>query len=374
MLADTLVKVFAKGLIMDFGQNDKRMESAQPPPAQAVLGVETGRAALEPARKGTPAKAGAWKIILGILLALSVIANLVLFLALIGGIALFAATQKGVYAEEVLLAGPRSTKIAVIPLQGIIDGQQAKDLSYQLKMAESDKRVKGVIIRVDSPGGTISGSDQINNAIRKFRDETGKPTIAFMEGVAASGGYYTSVACEQIVAEPTTITGSIGVMFGHFVLEKLLEEKLGIQPVIITSGKKKGWPSMFAAFTDEQREYIQEKLITPAYKRFVQIVDDGRATLTLSEVEGLADGSIFGAQEALEAKLIDKVGYFEEAVELTKSLAGIEKAQVVQYRKPFSFARFLTYQSSALGGLKLDRTTLYEMSTPQVLYLWTIYQ
>jgi protease-4 len=359
---------------MDFGQNDNRMDSAQPPPAQAVLGVEAGRAALESAGKGTPAKAGGWKILLGILLALSVIVNLVLFLALIGGIALFAATQKGVYAEEVLLAGPRSTKIAVIPLQGIIDGQQARDLCDQLKMAETDKRVKGVIIRVDSPGGTISGSDQINNAIRKFRNETGKPTIAFMEGVAASGGYYTSVACEQIVAEPTTITGSIGVMFGHFVLEQLLEEKLGIQPVIITSGKKKGWPSMFAPFTDEQRQYVQEKLIAPAYKRFVQIVDDGRDSLTLSEVEGLADGSIYGAQEALEAKLIDKVGYFEEAVELVKSLAGIEKAQVVQYRKPFSFARFLTYQSSAFGGLKLDRTTLYEMNTPQVLYLWTIYQ
>lgn len=378
MLPHTRVKVFAKGLIMDFGQNDQgprfagtpnRIESAQAPPAQTVLGVETGRAALEPAGRGT-----GWKVLFGIILALSVIANLVLFLALIGGIAMFAATQKGVYAEEVILAGPRSTKIAVISLQGIIDGEQAKDLSQQLKMAESDKRVKGVIIRVDSPGGTISGSDQIHNAIRKFRDGAGKPTIAFMEGVAASGGYYTSVACEQIVAEPTTITGSIGVMFGHFVLQQLLEEKLGIQPVIITSGKRKGWPSMFQSFTDEQRQYIQEKLIAPAYKRFVQIVDDGRASLTLSEVEGLADGSIYGAQEALEAKLIDKIGYFEDAVELAKSLAGIERAQVVQYRKPFSFARFLSYQSSAFGGLKLDRSLLYELGTPQVLYLWSIYQ
>jgi protease-4 len=193
-----------------------------------------------------------------------------------------------------------------------------------------------------------------------------------MEGMAASGGYYTSVACEQIVAEPTTITGSIGVMFGHFVLEQLLEEKLGIEPVIITSGRKKGWPSMFQAFTDEQRQYVQEKLIAPAYKRFVQIVDEGRPSLTLAEVEGLADGGIYGAQDALEEKLIDKIGYFDEAVELVKSLAGIEKAQVVQYRKPFSFARFLSYQSRS--SFKLDRTTLYELSMPQVLYLWSIQQ
>jgi len=354
---------------MDFGQNDNRIESAQQPPAQAILGVETGRPALAPPSKGT-----GWKVFFGIVLALSLIANAVMLLIVIGVVAIFATTQKGNYAEEVILAGPRSTKIAVIPLQGIIDAQQAKDLFDQLKMAEHDRRVKGVIIRVNSPGGTLSGSDQIHNAIRKFRDKADKPTVAFMEGMAASGGYYTSVACEQIVAEPTALTGSIGVMFGHFVLEQLLEEKLGIQPVIITSGTKKGWPSMFERFTDDQRQYVQQKLITPAYKRFVQIVDDGRPSLTLAEVEALADGSIYGAQEALAARLIDQIGYFDEAVELVKSLAGIEKAQVVQYRKPFSFARFLTYQSSAFGGLKLNRTTLYELSTPQVLYLWSIYQ
>lgn len=358
-----------KGLTMDFGQNDNRIESAQQPPAQAILGVETGRPALAPPSKGT-----GWKVFFGIVLALSLIANAVMLLIVIGVVAIFATTQKGNYAEEVILAGPRSTKIAVIPLQGIIDAQQAKDLFDQLKMAEHDRRVKGVIIRVNSPGGTLSGSDQIHNAIRKFRDKADKPTVAFMEGMAASGGYYTSVACEQIVAEPTALTGSIGVMFGHFVLEQLLEEKLGIQPVIITSGTKKGWPSMFERFTDDQRQYVQQKLITPAYKRFVQIVDDGRPSLTLAEVEALADGSIYGAQEALAARLIDQIGYFDEAVELVKSLAGIEKAQVVQYRKPFSFARFLTYQSSAFGGLKLNRTTLYELSTPQVLYLWSIYQ
>jgi protease-4 len=348
---------------MDFEQNDSRVEPTQP----AISGGALGQPYAEQIKKGA-----GWKILLGIILALSVIANVVLFLTVVGVIALFSVAQRGVYAEQVLQQGPRSTKIAVISLQGIIDGEQAKDLSDQLKMAETDKRVKGVIIRVNSPGGTISGSDQIHNAIRKFRDEAGKPTVAFMEGMAASGGYYTSVACEQIVAEPTTITGSIGVMFGHFVLEQLLEEKLGIEPVIITSGRKKGWPSMFQAFTDEQRQYVQEKLIAPAYKRFVQIVDEGRPSLTLAEVEGLADGGIYGAQDALEEKLIDKIGYFDEAVELVKSLAGIEKAQVVQYRKPFSFARFLSYQSRS--SFKLDRTTLYELSMPQVLYLWSIQQ
>jgi len=129
---------------------------------------------------------------------------------------------------------------------------------------------------------------------------------------------------------------------------------------------------MFSAFTEEQREYVQAKLIRPAYERFVRIVADGRPSLTRVEVEQLADGSIYGAEEAVQEKLIDKVGYFDDAVELVKSLAGLEKAQVVQYRRPFSFVRFLTYQSRS--SFKLDRNMLYELSTPQVLYLWTINQ
>jgi protease-4 len=352
---------------MDFGQNDSGMEPSQRQPLEPIGGINVDRPHIERASKAT-----GWKMLLGIILALSVIANFVLVLALIGVVAIFAATPRGLYAEEVIREGPRSNKIAVVTLEGIIDGAQAKNLLSQLKMAERDRRVKAVIVQVDSPGGTLTGSDQIYHAIRKFRDSTGKPVIAFMQGIAASGGYYTSVACEKIMAEPTAITGSIGVIFGHFVLEELLQEKLGIQPVFLTSGPKKGWPSMFSAFTEQQREYVEEKLISPAYKRFVKIVADGRPLLTQVEVEELADGSIYGAEEAVQEKLIDKVGYFDDAVEWVKSLADIEKAQVVQYRRPFSFARFLTYQSRS--SFKFDRNTLYELSTPQVLYLWTINQ
>ena len=352
---------------MDFEQNDSGMERVGPGSSEPVSSVPVSHPPGRAARKAT-----GWTVVFGILLTLSIIANVALLLMLIGVIAVFSVGQKSVIAEEVIRQGPRSKKIAVVTLQGIIDGAQARHLLSQLKMAERDRRVKAVIVQVDSPGGTLAGSDQIHNAIRTFRDRTGKPVIAFMQGMAASGGYYTSVACEKIVAEPTTITGSIGVIFGHFVLEQLLQEKLGIEPVFLTSGPKKGWPSMFSAFTEEQREYVQAKLIRPAYERFVRIVADGRPSLTRVEVEDLADGSIYGAEEAVQEKLIDKVGYFDDAVELVKSLAGLEKAQVVQYRRPFSFVRFLTYQSRS--SFKLDRNMLYELSTPQVLYLWTINQ
>jgi protease-4 len=159
---------------------------------------------------------------------------------------------------------------------------------------------------------------------------------------------------------------------GHFVLQGLLENKLGILPVIIKSGEKKDWPSSFQVPSKEQLQYLQDKLIMPAYERFVQVVAEGRkGSLTLVDVRQLADGSIFGAQEALNEKLIDEIGYLDEAIELVKSMAGIKEARVVEYRKPFSLAGFLNSRSQSV--LKIDRTTLYELTTPQVLYLWSAY-
>ena len=345
---------------MDFEQNNNRAEAAGPGPA---LSQGTPSAA-KPPRKRT-----GWRIFWGVVLALSVLANIMLVLILIGVVAVFATGRRGIFVEEVIQAGPRTAKIAVISVQGIIDNERAGDVYRQLKSAGADKRVKGLIIRVNSPGGSISASDQIYNEIRKYRDKQDKPVVAFMQGVAASGGYYASVACEEIVAEPTAITGSVGVIMGHFVLQELLEEKLGIQPVIIKSGQKKDWPSPFEPVTEEQRRYIEEKLIGPFYNRFVQVVADGRGELTLADVRRLADGSIYGAAEALEEKLIDKVGYLDEAIEQVKLLAGIEEAQVVEYRRPFSLARLLSSQGK--NFLKLDRTVLYELGTPQLLYLWT---
>jgi len=162
------------------------------------------------------------------------------------------------------------------------------------------------------------------------------------------------------------------VIAGYLVLQELLEDKLGIQPVIVKSGEKKDWPSSFRAPADEEIQYLQEKLITPAYERFVQVVAEGRDSLSLADVRRLADGGICGAHEALEEKLIDKIGYLDEAIEVVKSLAGIDEARVVEYRKPFSLAGFLSLRSRNI--LTIDRTTLYELSTPQLLYLWTMYE
>lgn len=350
---------------MDFQQDNN---STSPMPPSSIPGLAAGQSVTQPPKKGS-----GWRILLGIMFALSVLANFLLILMLVFVFILFASGQRTSLTEEVVREGPMGTKIAIVTIDGVIYEEQAESVYRQLQAAQKDRRVKAVIVRVNSPGGTISASDQINNQIRNFRTKTNKPVIAFMQGIAASGGYYTSVACEKIVAEPTIITGSIGVISSYLVVQQLLEDKLGILPVVIKSGEKKDWPSSYRAPEPNEIEYIETKLIKPSLKRFVDIVAEGRKPLlSLAEVTHLADGSIFGAQEALDEKLIDQIGYLDDAVDLVKSLAGIDKAQVIRYRKPFSISDLLSYRTQQ-KTLKLDRNTLYELGTPQVMYLWNAF-
>ncbi|MBN2183503.1 MAG: signal peptide peptidase SppA [Sedimentisphaerales bacterium] len=345
---------------MDFQEDNNLSGPRQPEPIPGLTADESIK---------QTKKFSGWRILFGIIFGSSVIANFMLFFLLIAAFMAFASSQSGSIIEEVVREGPSGTKIAMVSVQGVIYDEQAESVYKQLQAAGKDRRVKAVIVHVNSPGGTISASDQIYQEILKFRKKTNKPVIAFMQGVAASGGYYTSVACETIIAEPTTITGSIGVISSYLVVEELLENKLGITPITIKSGDKKDWPSSFRSPTEEEIQYIQDKLIKPALERFVNIVAEGRKkSLTLSDVKRLADGSIYGAQEALDEKLIDKIGYLDEAVDLAKSQAGIDKARVVRYRKPFSFSDFLSYRAE--NTLKLNRNTLYELGTPEILYLW----
>jgi protease-4 len=316
----------------------------------------------QPVKKGM-----GWKILVGIILGFSIIANLVLVVALAASVIVFAAGKSEYFLEKVLEEGPGANKIAVIKIEGIIDNKLAEDVSRQIKAAKEDKAVKAVIFRTNSPGGGIAASDRIYDQISRFRAEANKPAVAFMETVAASGGLYTSCACDKIIAEPTTITGSIGVIMGHLVLQELFEQKLGIKPVIVKSGMKKDWPTSFEPVTEDQIQYINEKLISPAYERFVNIVAKSRKdVLAIEQIRVLADGSIYNATEALENKLIDEIGYMQEAIALAKSLAKITDARVVEYEKPFSFESFLDAKSI----FRLDRDAIYEFTTPQLMYLW----
>lgn len=361
---------------MDSEQTNTPPEPFGPAPGQPNPPEPSNRPAYTPPPYMPPSPrtgVSGWRILWGIFFGLSVLANVGFFLLLLGLVAVFATRQTRLYEETVIRDGPAETKIVMINIDGLMYDEQARSVYGQLEAARNDRSVRGLIVRVNSPGGTISASDQVYQDIRKFRKDKGMPVIAFMQSTAASGGYYASVACDEIMAEPTAITGSIGVLMGHFVFGELLENKLGVTPVFLTMGEKKDWPSSFRPPSEQELQYIRDRLLKPAYDRFVEVVREGRSkVLTPDQALALADGSIYVAPQAMSVGLIDKVGYLDDAIDLVKSQAGIQRARVVEYRRPFTWSNLLGVQQRSKGLFKFDRSTLYELSTPEVLYLWGV--
>jgi protease IV len=345
----------------------------QPPPQTPPPYTPPPAVARYPNPPARP-KRSIWRVFWWFFFVVSILVNLGLFLGLIGMTAFFAVGSQGsAFTENVIQSGDRSDKIVVVNLMGMIDGQQAVKIRTQIEMARKDETVKGMILRVNSPGGTVSASDQIYNELMMYRQDTGKPVLAFMQGVAASGGYYASAGCDHIMAEPTVITGSIGVIMSHFVFEDLLKNKLGVIPVVVKSGEKKDWPSSFKEPSEEELQYLQDRLVQPAYERFLGIVVDSRKDhLSADQVRSLADGSIYSAEEAHDNMLIDRVGYLNEAIAFMETMASTSDAHVVEYREPFSFRDIMGVQSKDTL-LSLDRKTLHELGTPEILYLWKAY-
>jgi len=358
---------------MDSERNDSSQSGFSPQerqPGQQPVPSPSPRA--NPPYSPPPQKprTSGWRILWGVFFGLSVLANVGLFLLLLGAVFVLGGAGAG-RGATVLREGPRSSRIAVVNIEGIIDDSQANELHRQLKAAREDASIKGLIVRVTSPGGTISASDRIYREIVNYRNEQDKPVVAFIQGMAASGGYYASVACDEIVGEPTAITGSIGVILSHFVFQELLENKLGVQPVFMTKGQKKDWPSSFRAPSDAELAYLNDRLLEPAYRRFIDVIKEGRGkVLTEDEILKLADGGIYVAEQAAAVELIDRTGFLDDAIAAVQTRAGIDKAQVIEYRRPLSFMDLLTAESRKTSLLHLDRTKLFELGTPQVLYLW----
>ncbi|MBE3070295.1 MAG: signal peptide peptidase SppA, partial [Planctomycetes bacterium] len=254
---------------------------------------------------------------------------------------------------------------------GIIDEMMASAVHRQIERAANDPKVRAVILKINSPGGGLTASDNIHHDVKTLLVDRNKPVIAAMGGVAASGGYYVACSADQIVAQQTTITGSIGVIAQFYFLNGLLKDKLGITPVTLKMGRQKDWPNMFAAdMTPEQQDYLLNTLLKPGYDQFVDIVAEARG-MRRDKVLELATGRIFMAKEAKQTGLIDEIGYFERAVELAKEKAGVPRARVVEYVQPFNFAELFgaSAQSKALFDLKPEK--LAALASPKVMYLWT---
>lgn len=334
--------------------------SSPPPPLTPPAPRPSFPQYAPPLRPAPPHRGGGWKIaalVLFLLLGFSIFLHLGrLTSSLTGG---HAGRHNGPPLEETILEESHQSrdKIAVVTVSGIIAGQgfdgsgfgMVEVVKEQLRRAHEDRNVKAVILRVDSPGGEVLASDEIHKLLSDFQADGGKPVIASMGGLAASGGYYISAPCRWIVANELTITGSIGVIMHGYNFRGLLD-KIGVRPEIFKSGKYKDMLSpdkREEEISAEEREMIQA-MINETYDKFKGIVQQGRTNaFKLNKREKdkknqgrelarnwqqYADGRILSGKGALDLGLVDELGDFDTAVERALFIAGIDDASVVEYR------------------------------------------
>ena len=274
------------------------------------------------------------------------------------------------YTEEVYKGTNSKEKIKIVDVDGVIQSNDANDFVVEeLKKAKEDPLVKGVILRVNSPGGSVYASEKIANQIKALK-EAKKPVYTVMEEMAASGGYYISAPTDRIYASNETWTGSIGVIIQSKSLQGLFE-KYGIKEQNITTGKMKDAGSVGRDMNDEEKAYFQG-LVDSAFDRFVQIVAEGRG-LSEREVRKIADGRVYDGSQALDIGLVDKIGDLDQAISEMASKNGLQDPMVIEnndvmssFNSLFSKAMDLKKESSDLAIL--DKMIKENDMKPMYLY------
>ena len=224
-------------------------------------------------------------------------------------------------------------RVALIRIEGVILDAQAT--ISELKQYSENPLVKAIVLRIDSPGGGVVPSQEIHDAVKRVKNKSNKAVIASMGTVAASGGYYIAAATDRIIANPGTLTGSIGVIMEMANFEGLMK-KVGVEGVVIKSGRFKDVGSPLRKMSDEERKLLQS-VMDDVHHQFIQAVADGRS-LEVSDVEPLADGRIYTGRQAKEARLVDELGDLDDAIHIAADIAGMEgEPKVVEPRKRFSF-------------------------------------
>ena len=224
-------------------------------------------------------------------------------------------------------------RVALIRIEGVILDAQAT--ISELKQYSENPLVKAIVLRIDSPGGGVVPSQEIHDAVKRVKNKSNKAVIASMGTVAASGGYYIAAATDRIIANPGTLTGSIGVIMEMANFGGLMK-KVGVEGVVIKSGRFKDVGSPLRKMSDEERKLLQS-VMDDVHHQFIQAVADGRS-LEVSDVEPLADGRIYTGRQAKEARLVDELGDLDDAIHIAADIAGMEgEPKVVEPRKRFSF-------------------------------------
>jgi protease-4 len=286
------------------------------------------------------------------------------------------------FKETIVDRGTRgnSDKIAVIPLRGIISStvpgditdSMVDDMRAALEQARDDEHVKAVVLAIDSPGGEVTASDVIYNAVVKTRAK--KPVVVYMQSVSASGGYYVSCGGKYLMASDTTITGSIGVIIQTLNYEQLFN-KLGLASVVFKSGKFKDMLNGARPITPEEREYVQG-FVMKTYDKFLGIVAKERNLPADALRAGIADGRILSGRDALDNKLIDEIGQLEDAFAKAKQFGNAPQATVVKYGPPFALGRIFRALSESRAGkiqLELPKQLVPQLESGHAYFLPSYY-
>lgn len=296
-----------------------------------------------------------WGVLIAILL-LMLIASIVMNLVLGAGVIVAGAFDGRGIEETTLVNGTPDQQVAVIPLEGILTDASRKDFEQILRHIEENKNVKGVVIDIDSPGGEVTPSDEIYQRILRFKSEhSGLPVAASMRGMGASGAYYAACGCDQIIAEETTITGSIGVLWPNYNFADLMQ-KYGVKDTtIIADGapyKDAGSPTHAA---DSEHEAYLHGLVNSEFARFKSVVSKSRGAKLKPNLEEIANGKAYTAPEAKRNGLIDDIGYLDKAINYVATNAHLSNPNVVRYeQKGALFDRFpFALQRGSPGAVSL---------------------
>lgn len=286
--------------------------------------------------------------------------------------------------RERVIEGERGPKILLVDLSGTL-GMRASSgllglsagesavgrLREELERAARDDEIAAIVLRIDSPGGTVIASELLYREVLRHRRATGRPVVAQLMGIAASGGYYVAMAADRVQAYPSTITGSIGVIAMGFNFSRLME-RVGVDYQTFTTGPFKDAGSPFRPMSGAEREQMSG-VVNDLFSSFLEVVELGRPKLTRTEIERLADGRIYSARQALAAGLIDAVGDLESAIAEAKRAANVAgDARVVVYRRPGERVENL-FSAAAGGALSADNANAQlrdAFAESSFLYWW----
>ena len=305
-------------------------------------------------------KSGCLSIVLFVLLGVSFFVNLILLMALgFSGLKSAAPLSNQKFKETTLSQGSSSDKVAVITLSGLIsynggmgsDGSMVDDMKEAFRQAADDPQVKAIVLSVDSPGGEVTAGDTIYHALGKLSAK--KPVVIFINSIGTSAAYYISCGASWIMCSDTSFTGSIGVIISTLNYKELFG-KIGLQSVVFKSGQFKDALSGARDLTDNEKTYFQG-LVMQTYDRFLNIVATSRHLDPVTLRNGIADGRVLSGKDAYAAKLVDQLGYIEDAYDKARLLGKAPGAEIVRYEKRESFGSLIKlFENSEKTDLHLD--------------------